>query len=65
MTSTRGFMGGSSCMSWRTLSAACGPLATSKLMSKARLLVVSTNLMMGTLALAMTYRAQHNPQPMR
>ena len=54
MTRMRLRMGGSCSISARTCSAACGPLAASKLMSKLRPLAASLNLMMGTLALAMT-----------
>ena len=46
-------MGGSACMSLDTISAASGPLATSRLMSKLKPLSTSVNFTMGTLAFAM------------
>ena len=52
-TNTSGFMGGSARISLDTMSAASGPLATSKLMSKLNPLSTSVNLMMGTFALPM------------
>ena len=53
-TKTSGFMGGRLSIRSRTKPAATGPFATSKLMSKSMLLCTSTNLMMGTFALATT-----------
>ena len=51
-------MGGSRCISSRTYSAACGPLAALKLTSKSRPLAASLNLMMGTFALPMICASQ-------
>lgn len=53
-------MGGSFCMSALTYSAASGPFAASKLMSKFTPDCVSSNLMMGTFALAMICAEAHN-----
>ncbi len=47
-------MGGSLAMSSRTYAAVTGPLATSKEMSKLKPEAASSNLMIGTLALATT-----------
>ena len=54
-TRTRDFIGGKVSIRSLTNPAATGPLATSKLMSKLMLLLISMNLMMGTLAFATTY----------